>query len=120
VATVSAAPAVSTAETPEPVAVRSGKAEEPIPDPITHPCVVKSVQFDIAFRDGDKTCQRDSDCECIPARVGDKHACSGVTSKKTIAKLRTLQQEFTKLGCTDTRKCAQTVCQPRCEGGQCQ
>jgi len=78
------------------------------------------VQFDIAFRDGDKSCQRDSDCECIPQRVGDKFACSGVTSKKTMGKLRELEKKFGEMKCTASAKCAKSVCQPHCASGQCQ
>ena len=91
-----------------------------MPDPITHPCVVTSAQFDIAFRDGDKSCKSDADCECIPHRVGSRHACSGVTSKQTGAKLRALAKEFLDMKCQDTRKCAQTKCAPRCVSGLCE
>jgi hypothetical protein len=94
--------------------------DDPMPDPITHPCVVTSAQFDIAFQDGDKTCQSDADCECIPLRVGSRHGCSGVTSKKAMAKLRALAKEFAKMKCSDTHKCAKQTCQPRCVSGQCQ
>ena len=94
--------------------------DEPTPDPITHPCVVTSAQFDIAFQDGDKTCQSDADCECIPRRIGSRHGCSGVTSKKTMPKLRALAKQFAEMKCADTHKCAQQACQPRCVSGQCE
>jgi hypothetical protein len=109
------------AATAAPVATPTQTAREaPMPDPITHPCVVTSAQFDIAFGDGDKTCQSDADCECIPLRIGSRHACSGVTSKKTMVKLRALAKEFAEMKCDDTHKCAQQKCQPRCVSGQCQ
>jgi hypothetical protein len=94
--------------------------EEPIPDPITHPCVVTSAQFDIAFRDGDKSCQTDADCECVPEGVSAKRTCGAVTSRKTGAKLRALAQEFTKMRCTPPHPCPQRACKPRCEAGSCQ
>lgn len=94
--------------------------DEPEPDPVTHPCVVTSAQFDIAFQDGDKTCQSDSDCECIPLRIGARHGCGGVTSSKTMTKLRALAKDFAEMKCRDTHKCAQQRCQPRCVSGQCE
>jgi hypothetical protein len=117
-----AAPPVATASapaTPSAVATSVAGATDPTPDPITHPCVVTSVQFDMALENGEKGCASDADCECIPPRIGEKFGCGGVTSKKTGAKLRALAAEFSRLGCKDTHKCKQTECRPRCAEGQC-
>lgn len=116
--TAEAAPPAVDTQTPP--ATASATREAPMPDPITHPCVVTAAQFDIAFRDGDKSCAGDADCVCIPMQVGSQSACGGVTSKKTNAQLLTLEKEFRKDGCSDPRKCAQKACQPKCVSGQCQ
>jgi hypothetical protein len=91
-----------------------------MPDPITHPCVVTSAQFDVAVAADDKSCKVDADCVCIPLRVGSRHGCSGIVSKKTIGKLLELEKEFQKLKCEATHKCKQAVCAPKCVSGVCQ
>ena len=94
--------------------------DDPMPDPITHPCVVTAAQFDIAVQEGDKSCNDDVDCECIPERIGSRYACGGVTAKKNGAKLRELAKSFTEMKCEPMRKCEQKTCTPRCVDGQCQ
>lgn len=111
----STAPAVVTQPKPKPAA-----PDDPMPDPITHPCVVTAAQFDVAVREGDKSCQKDADCECIPERIGSRYACGGVTAKRNGAKLRELAKEFAAMKCESMRKCKQAKCEPRCVDGQCQ
>ncbi len=106
----SAAP-IATAATP-------ARPTDPTPDPITHPCVVDTARFKRALADRDDTCQADGDCGCYPGGM-EGSGCGGVTSKKSVAVLSGIVDQFRKHGCKLPLNCAAWQCRPSCVDGQC-
>lgn len=107
--------APSTTGTPPP----TGGAEEPIPDPITHPCVVTAAKYDVVLAGASGACSTDADCDCFPGGISRKGACGGVTDKKTAAQLHALNAEFAKDKCVKEMNCAPRPCTPKCDKGIC-
>lgn len=95
------------------------RADDPIPDPITHPCVVAAAQFDKALASADAGCQADTDCDCYPGGVTNKAGCGGVTSAAVAKELHRIAGEFNADGCDLVQQCAPQLCEPRCVKGSC-
>jgi hypothetical protein len=95
-------------------------ADDPTPDPITHPCVVKAAQFDVALAAADVSCRSDADCDCYPGGVTRKAGCGGVTSAASAKELHGIAQAFRADGCDWAQQCAAQVCDPKCVDGSCQ
>ncbi len=98
----------------------TGPASEPVPDPITHPCVVAASGFDATLEASDGRCEADADCDCYPGGVTLDAGCGGVTSTETAKELHAVAQRFRAAGCRLTRNCAPRLCEPKCVDGGCQ
>jgi hypothetical protein len=106
-------------ERTDPPAPTEPRPSDPTPDPITHPCVVKAAQFDVALDAADNSCKTDADCDCYPGGVTPKAGCGGVTSASAAKELHRLAQEFRADGCDWTQHCAPRACEPNCVDGSC-
>jgi hypothetical protein len=110
-------PSAATAPpTKDPIAP-SDKA--PMPDPITHPCVVTAAQYENAIEKGKTDCKADSDCGCYQGGISRKSGCGGVLNKESLKELTRIATEFRKDRCEDSQECAAWACQPKCVNGQC-
>ena len=92
---------------------------DPMPDPITHPCVVSAAQYTNAIEKGKTDCKTDSDCGCYQGGLGRRSGCGGVLNKESLVELSRIEAEFRKDGCKHTQQCAPWACQPKCENGHC-
>jgi hypothetical protein len=101
-----------------PGTVAAARPKEPLPDPITHPCVVAAAQYDQTIAQGSVACAADSDCGCYAGGIG-KSGCGGVSSAATVAKLAGVAKRFHDMKCRTTVDCAAWACRPKCEGGRC-
>ncbi len=114
-----AAQSTATTAPPATAAPIPARDTDPTPDPITHPCVVKAVNYDQAIESGSTACQTDADCGCYQGGIGDKSGCGGVLNKESVKKLDAIAKEFHEMDCKISRHCAAWACQPRCEAGAC-
>jgi hypothetical protein len=116
--TVTVAPA-GTPPTTAPAEPIPARDTDPTPDPITHPCVVKAVNYDQAIESGSTACKTDADCGCYQGGIGDKSGCGGVLNRASVKKLDDIAKEFHDMKCKITQDCAAWACRPHCEAGAC-
>lgn len=93
--------------------------DEPIPDPITHPCVVKTAQLEIALAAASGKCTTKADCDCYPGGYSRKGGCGGVTDAATAKKLHAIAAELASMSCPKNLHCGPRPCAPTCVDGRC-
>ncbi|MEZ4225119.1 MAG: hypothetical protein R3B13_29475 [Polyangiaceae bacterium] len=97
----------------------STPANEPTPDPITHPCVVHAAKYAAALDQGKTDCQTDADCGCYQGGIGRRSGCGGVLNLESLKTLAPSSKAFHDDGCRHTQNCAPWACMPKCRAGTC-
>jgi hypothetical protein len=109
----------SPAPAPSGSAAVKGGVEELVPDPITHPCVVKTAQLEVALAGASGKCASNADCDCYPGGYSRKGGCGGVTDAQTAKKMHAIVAELASMSCPKNLHCGPRPCTPTCVDGRC-